>query len=248
MIYSSLNLRAISFVLFPQASEPSMNFNISKIWYLGEKGGLPISYLFLKSSNYPRFLRFWFFSRLLYTSCPYSPLVSPPPRSVELILFRGPLGPVLTVLIQMHSCSLLSVTVWFQWKKWDTLWTFSNIRNVIKPKLSTKYNVINCYVIQLSSGQWFFATHRCENFLGSFMLIISLWLHLSTRDVRACLLGVHSVARDTPTFDFIMNKRPTVTRMTFWPFMFEALGFTPLDWIKASLFTYMLAIIPQNSR
>ena len=34
MIYSYLNLDAISFVLFPQASQPSMNFIISKMVYL----------------------------------------------------------------------------------------------------------------------------------------------------------------------------------------------------------------------
>ena len=33
IIYSSLNLDAISFVLFPQASEPSLNVNISKMVY-----------------------------------------------------------------------------------------------------------------------------------------------------------------------------------------------------------------------
>ena len=34
MNYSTLNLEVISFVLFPQASEPTMNFNISKLVYL----------------------------------------------------------------------------------------------------------------------------------------------------------------------------------------------------------------------
>ena len=31
MYYSLLSLKMISFVLFPQASEPSINFNISKL-------------------------------------------------------------------------------------------------------------------------------------------------------------------------------------------------------------------------
>ena len=33
MYYSMLSLKMISFVLFPQASQPSMNFNISKLVY-----------------------------------------------------------------------------------------------------------------------------------------------------------------------------------------------------------------------
>ena len=31
MFYSSLSLKMISFVLFPQASQPCMNFNISEL-------------------------------------------------------------------------------------------------------------------------------------------------------------------------------------------------------------------------
>ena len=30
-LYSSLNLNVISFVLFPQASEPCLNFNVTKM-------------------------------------------------------------------------------------------------------------------------------------------------------------------------------------------------------------------------
>ena len=33
MNYSLLNLKTISLVLFPQASQPSMNFNISQLVY-----------------------------------------------------------------------------------------------------------------------------------------------------------------------------------------------------------------------
>ena len=33
MYYSLLSLKMISFALFPQASQPSMNFNISKLVY-----------------------------------------------------------------------------------------------------------------------------------------------------------------------------------------------------------------------
>ena len=39
MNYSTLNLEVISFVLFPQASEPSMNFNISKLVYCNGADG-----------------------------------------------------------------------------------------------------------------------------------------------------------------------------------------------------------------
>jgi len=35
MYYSLLSLKMISFVLFPQASQPSMNFNISELVYYG---------------------------------------------------------------------------------------------------------------------------------------------------------------------------------------------------------------------
>jgi len=38
MKYSSLNLEVIPFVLFPQASEPSMNFNISEMGYWMDRG------------------------------------------------------------------------------------------------------------------------------------------------------------------------------------------------------------------